>query len=318
MRFRRRPRERLHPPHRRGPGTHGRAPCGDDAACVRPLLRSRPGSSAPCGGSRAAVLLLADLMVARVSLTVTCSVCGWTLANDWEHDLVGELCGRAECDGVLSPGVVGLADLNAAAKLGRQRGGGYRRDPEVLRGVDGDVRFYDSLSDLLFAIGLTGHSPELTRAIEAVLTEPPRSMRKGPYGAGAIAVWTAEGKLAITSEMVETYATTGGQGGTAAQWRDRLVKDANRWLRREHRRKVHAAKPTEIPVDPLALQRVHEQKHRELEDRRLRRIAASSGPIVIEERKCSHCNKRPARLDDLCKRCAHAAGLMPRGKIGSA
>lgn len=42
------------------------------------------------------------------------------------------------------------------------------------------------------------------------------------------------------------------------------------------------------------------------------RRAAEAGP-----RTCAACGHREARVDDLCKRCAHAAGTLPHGKIGT-
>jgi hypothetical protein len=38
-------------------------------------------------------------------------------------------------------------------------------------------------------------------------------------------------------------------------------------------------------------------------------------PPAQRLRLCSTCRRRPARIDDLCKRCAEAAGIRPRGKI---
>lgn len=49
-----------------------------------------------------------------------------------------------------------------------------------------------------------------------------------------------------------------------------------------------------------------------LRERRRRRPA----PVVVE-RRCANCQKKPARVDDLCKKCARAAGVGPRGKIGA-
>lgn len=45
------------------------------------------------------------------------------------------------------------------------------------------------------------------------------------------------------------------------------------------------------------------------------RRAGRNEPAVMEGRKCSACGTRDARVDDLCKRCAHAAGTLPKGKI---
>lgn len=39
-------------------------------------------------------------------------------------------------------------------------------------------------------------------------------------------------------------------------------------------------------------------------------------PAASEAARCSACGKKVAKVDGLCKRCAHAAGLMPHGKIG--
>lgn len=52
-------------------------------------------------------------------------------------------------------------------------------------------------------------------------------------------------------------------------------------------------------------------------DRAARRAARDAEPDPEPaERKCASCGKKPARVDDLCKRCAHAAGTLPHGKIG--
>lgn len=75
-------------------------------------------------------------------------------------------------------------------------------------------------------------------------------------------------------------------------------------LRSEH----EAARPV---VDDIKAAR------RELE--RQERIAAHRKPdVVMETRRCSSCGKKPAKVDDLCKRCAYASGVMPHGKIGEA
>ena len=40
--------------------------------------------------------------------------------------------------------------------------------------------------------------------------------------------------------------------------------------------------------------------------------------IVAAVRRCSKCNKKPARIDDLCKVCAREDGIIVHGKIGEA
>lgn len=37
--------------------------------------------------------------------------------------------------------------------------------------------------------------------------------------------------------------------------------------------------------------------------------------VVMLGRMCSECDRRPAVFDDLCKRCAHAKGTRPTGKV---
>ena len=32
-------------------------------------------------------------------------------------------------------------------------------------------------------------------------------------------------------------------------------------------------------------------------------------------RKCSSCGRKPARIDDLCKKCARAQGIVVHGKV---
>lgn len=53
------------------------------------------------------------------------------------------------------------------------------------------------------------------------------------------------------------------------------------------------------------------------EERLAARAAARAEPTVAPTRVCSSCGKRPARVDELCKRCAHDAGILPHGKIGA-
>jgi hypothetical protein len=62
----------------------------------------------------------------------------------------------------------------------------------------------------------------------------------------------------------------------------------------------------------------HTETAAERERRRVARIASRADAPVIETVLCARCGKKPARLGDLCKRCAHAAGVMPKGKIGGA
>lgn len=48
---------------------------------------------------------------------------------------------------------------------------------------------------------------------------------------------------------------------------------------------------------------------------------ANRPPIDLpsaDQRRCARCQTRPARIDDLCKRCARDAGIIVRGKIGGA
>jgi len=51
---------------------------------------------------------------------------------------------------------------------------------------------------------------------------------------------------------------------------------------------------------------------------RAKRIKLSHAPQEYVEmgRKCSNCGKKPARVDDLCKVCARASGIVVKGKIG--
>ena len=52
------------------------------------------------------------------------------------------------------------------------------------------------------------------------------------------------------------------------------------------------------------------------EEERRQRMASRPEPKEVEMgRKCSQCHKKPARVDDLCKVCARAAGIIVKGKI---
>jgi len=50
--------------------------------------------------------------------------------------------------------------------------------------------------------------------------------------------------------------------------------------------------------------------------RQVRLAKRSPVPDVVQEgRKCSRCNKRPAKFDDLCGRCAEETGVRAHGKV---
>lgn len=58
----------------------------------------------------------------------------------------------------------------------------------------------------------------------------------------------------------------------------------------------------------------HEEELRQA--RRDVRLAAHRKPdVVMTGTICSKCGKKPARVDDLCKKCAREAGTLPHGKI---
>lgn len=71
----------------------------------------------------------------------------------------------------------------------------------------------------------------------------------------------------------------------------------------------------EVRDETLPQLREMERQERE-QERRDRLEAARKPAVVMDGTRCSSCGRRPARVDDLCKRCAHAAGVMPHGKIG--
>lgn len=59
---------------------------------------------------------------------------------------------------------------------------------------------------------------------------------------------------------------------------------------------------------------------REQERLRTERIAARRAarpePATMEGTRCSVCQKKPARIDGMCKKCARASGVIVHGKIG--
>lgn len=64
----------------------------------------------------------------------------------------------------------------------------------------------------------------------------------------------------------------------------------------------------------------NERSQQEQAERRAQRIRerqeARSEPTVMEGTRCSVCEKKPARIDGMCKKCARAAGVIVHGKIG--
>src|SRR5215472_6286028 len=47
----------------------------------------------------------------------------------------------------------------------------------------------------------------------------------------------------------------------------------------------------------------------------IKRRETRPADIVQQDIKCSRCNKRPRKFDDLCGRCAEETGVRPKGKV---
>jgi len=173
------------------------------------------------------------------------------------------------------------------------------------------LRLRDSSKELDFAtidefceaIGMSEYD---TRSREAVVWY--LSRRQGPDGNAAFGLWRDdEGDYHADAEMV-------------AYWNlrhERLARRARRSYAAAHPKTIAHDRAELTPEQRADLEAFHAEVAAERERSRAERIASRPVEPTIEPRKCTTCGKKPARLGDLCKRCAYAAGVMPKGKIGA-
>lgn len=112
------------------------------------------------------------------------------------------------------------------------------------------------------------------------------------------------GIVAAVTEAERIHDAHSGRFTTVTLDGNPFLTDANReWI--ATMREIYAS---------VRADRAEELRAARLAERAARRPADA----VPADRRCVACGKKPARIDDLCKRCAHAAGTLPHGKIGAA
>lgn len=105
-----------------------------------------------------------------------------------------------------------------------------------------------------------------------------------------------------------------------AQARAEELARAEREIERKHREEArqrlaakHSATAAELLPTIKESQAMREQaRSNQIEEARRRRESQQAPP----ERKCIDCKKKQARIDDYCKKCARANGIIVHGKIG--